>query len=201
MNSTRLQFWQDLPVSIEPIARRVRREPCTNGNPNPTNLIATPDMKAPASINSTTEPIQPAATAPFSARQQPVSPSTIATRGNETVMVVDDEPLVRQMMVHMLREFGYRVLEASSSLEAQRLAYINEKIHLLVTDFSMPQTNGAELAQWFQVNYPETKVLIATGSLCEFVNQAGEQEGFAILAKPFDGVQLGQMVRMVLDKA
>jgi DNA-binding NtrC family response regulator len=85
-------------------------------------------------------------------------------------------------------------------LEAQRLAYTNEKIHLLVTDFSMPQTNGLELAHWFQANSPETKVLIATGSLCEFVHQAGEQQRFAVLAKPFDGVQLGRMVRLILDK-
>lgn len=157
-------------------------------------------MKTPTSTIPTTEQIQPADTAPSPAWRQPVSQSTVAARGKETVLVVDDEPMVRQVMVHMLRLFGYRVLEASGSLEAQRLAYINEKIHLLVTDFSMPQTNGLELAHWFQANYPETKLLVATGSVCEFVNQAGEQEGFAVLAKPFDGVQLGQMVRMVLDK-
>lgn len=200
MINTRLQFWQDLSVSMETVARRVRCEPRPGDQPNLTNLIATPDMKTSTSTTERTEPFQPADTAPSPARPQPVSQSTFGLRGKETVLVVDDESLVRQVMVHVLRQFGYRVLEASSSLEAQCLAYINEKIHLLVTDFSMPQINGLELTHWFQANYPGTKVLIATGSLCEFVNQAGEQERFAVLAKPFDGVQLGRMVRLVLDK-
>jgi CheY-like chemotaxis protein len=200
MINTRLQFWHDLLDSIEPVAQHVRCEPRPGDQPNLTNLIATPDMKIPTATTECTEPFQPADTAHASPWRRPVSQSTVAARGKETVLVVDDEPLLRQMMVYMLREFGYRMLEASGSQEAQRLAYLNEKIHLLVTDFSMPQTNGLELAHWFQANYPETKVLIATGSLCEFVHQAGEQQRFAVLAKPFDGVQLGRMVRLVLDK-
>lgn len=121
-------------------------------------------------------------------------------KGNETVLVVDDEPLVRQMIAYLLQESGYRVLEASDSLEAQRLAGANEKIHLLVTDFCMPETNGLQLARWFQSRYPDTKVLIATGSLWEFVSQVGDHERFAVLAKPFDGVQLSRMVRLILDE-
>jgi CheY-like chemotaxis protein len=200
VTNTRLQFRQDLPVSNEPVARRVRCEPSPGFKPKTTNLIATPDMKTPTSATEPTAPIQPGDTAPSWAWRQPVSQSNVGAWGKETVLVVDDEPLVRQMVVHMLRQFGYRVLEASGTLEAQRLADTNEKIHLLVTDFAMPQTNGLELAHWFQAKCPEAKVLIATGSLCEFVNQALEQQRFAVLAKPFDGVQLGRMVRMVLDK-
>jgi CheY-like chemotaxis protein len=125
------------------------------------------------------------------------------TRPNppETILVVDDEPVVRQVMVLMLRRQGYRVIEAAGPLEAQALSRTSGKIDVLLTDFSMPEINGAVLARWFRANYPTIKVLIATGSLWEFVNQVDDQEQFAVLAKPFDGAQLCRMVRLVLEEA
>jgi two-component system cell cycle sensor histidine kinase/response regulator CckA len=119
-------------------------------------------------------------------------------RGGETVLIVDDEPLVREVMTDILRSFGYRVLVAAGALEAQRLIGAGEKINLLITDFSMPETNGLELARWFQRTDPGTKVLITTGSLWDLENQIGEQEPVAILPKPFDYVELGLMVRLAL---
>lgn len=137
--------------------------------------------------------------------------------GNETVLVVDDEPLMREVIVSILRQFGYRVLEASGTMEAQRLTALNGKINLLLTDFSMPDTNGLELARWCQRKYPGMKVLITTVSMWELANQLGQQEvlvtagamwrlanGFdeqeqvAVLPKPFDRLQLGRMVRSIL---
>jgi CheY-like chemotaxis protein len=123
----------------------------------------------------------------------------VSLRGSETVLIVDDEPLVREVMTDILRSFGYRVLVAAGALEAQRLIGAGEKINLLLTDFSMPETNGLELAHWFQRKNPGTKVLITTGSLWELENQIGEQEPVAILPKPFDYVELGRMVRLALE--
>lgn len=71
---------------------------------------------------------------------------------------------------------------------------------MLITDFSMPETNGLKLAHSFQARFPRTKVLIATGSLWESANRVHEQEHFAVLAKPFDSVQLSRMVRLILDE-
>jgi len=119
-------------------------------------------------------------------------------RGNETVLVVDDDSLVRELMALILRQIGYRVLEACGTGEAQRLTLTNQNIHLLLTDFSMPEINGLELARWFQRKYPKIKVLITTGSLWELANVIGEQESVAILPKPFDSFQLRRMVRLTL---
>jgi len=116
----------------------------------------------------------------------------------ETVLVVDDEPLMREFVAELLRASGYQVLEASGAMEAQQLSHTNRNINLLLTDFSMPGTNGLELARWFQGKYPGMKVLIATGALWELANQVGEQERVAVLPKPFDVVQLDRMVRLAL---
>jgi CheY-like chemotaxis protein len=129
---------------------------------------------------------------------EPVAATTGGQTGNETVLVVDDEPMVRDLIAQILRQSGYRVLEASGTAEAQQLTGTNQKISLLLTDFSMPETNGLELARWFQREYPEMKVLITTGSLWELANQLGEQEQVAILPKPFDNIQLRRMVRRIL---
>ena len=162
--------------------------------------IAIPDMKTKIPATEPTEPCQPATPPPLPARRQPVNPSTFGSGEKETVLLVDDEPLVRRVMVHVLRQVGYRVLEASGAREARRLAATHGNLDLLVTDFSMPQTNGLELARWFEANRPETKVLIATGSPWEFLHQAGQYEPFAVLAKPFNGFQLREMVRCLLDE-
>jgi DNA-binding NarL/FixJ family response regulator len=78
------------------------------------------------------------------------------------------------------------------------LARALQDVSLLLADFSAPETNGLELARWFQREYPGMKVLITTDSMWELANQVGEQEQITILLKPFDNLQLGRMVRLVL---
>lgn len=136
---------------------------------------------------------------------------------NGTVLVVHDEPVMRKVIVKILRQFGYRVLEASGTAEARHLTDMNRKINLMLTNFSMPETNGMELARWCQRKYPEVKVLITTGSMWELANQLGQQEMLvptgsmwklanqfygeeqvAVLPKPFDCLQLGRILRLIL---
>jgi CheY-like chemotaxis protein len=121
-------------------------------------------------------------------------------RGNacEVVLVVDDEPLIREILVDALRRSGYRVLEAASAAAAQRLAATEEKIDLLLTDFSMPEVDGLELAFWFRAHYPETRVMIASGSLWELNQQRCKSEQIACLSKPFTQLELAQAVRAAL---
>lgn len=130
----------------------------------------------------------------------PIQSEADEVSAKETVLVVDDEPMVRSLIVKIIRSLGYRVLEASGAAEAQQLSSTNKEISLLLTDFNMPQTNGLELARWFQRKCPEIKVVIATGSLWELANQVGEQEHVAILPKPFDTLQLGRMVQRLLGE-
>jgi CheY-like chemotaxis protein len=126
-------------------------------------------------------------------------PADAALRGSETVLVVDDEPVVRGVMTRILRQLGYRVVEASGTVEAERVVNAEPKIDLLLTDFSMPESNGLEFARWFRSRFAETPVLMVTGSLWELNYQAESLGEFAILTKPFTAVDLGRMVRRVLD--
>ena len=116
---------------------------------------------------------------------------------NITVLVVDNTGPMRKVVVQVLRKGGYRVLEASGAWDAQRLANSHRNIRLLLADFSMLETTGLELVRWFQVRFPETKILITTNSLWELLCQTGEHEQFGILVKPFNGDELRRMVQIL----
>jgi CheY-like chemotaxis protein len=116
----------------------------------------------------------------------------------EFALVVDAKGPIRKAIVQVLRRVGYHVLEASGSLDAQRLALSHRNIRLLFTDFSTPETAGLQLARWFQVRFPKTKVLISTASLWELLCQAGEHEEFGVLVKPFSDAELRQMVQRLM---
>jgi CheY-like chemotaxis protein len=119
--------------------------------------------------------------------------------GTETVLVVDDASMLRNLLVRTLRRLGYRVLEASSALEAQRIANSHAGIHLLLTDCNMPGTDGMQLALWFRGMYPETKVLIASAHLWELDIHLSVSLQLAFLAKPFTVPELAFKMRCVLD--
>jgi CheY-like chemotaxis protein len=134
-------------------------------------------------------------------RRQPATLSQPARdrslQGDEKVLLVNDNPEMRAVLATTLRDFGYHIWEASGAVEAQKVASVHEKIDLLLTDYSMPGSNGLELAMWFRALYPETKVLVASASLWSLGYQIGHQITF--LPKPFTALELAKMVRRVLD--
>ena len=81
------------------------------------------------------------------------------------MLVVDDEPLVRDLETQILRLQGYTVLEAENAAEALRLAREAAAIHLLITDLAMPEIDGLELTRRFREVHPKTPVLMVSGSL------------------------------------
>ena len=81
----------------------------------------------------------------------------------ETVLVVDDEEMVRKFVERVLREAGYRTVSASDGPEALEVAARLESVDILVTDVMMPQMTGDELARRVRVSTPEIKVLYLTG--------------------------------------
>jgi DNA-binding NtrC family response regulator len=117
------------------------------------------------------------------------------------VLVVGDDAIMRRCLARVVRRLGYCAREAGSPLAAQRAAIESRRIDLLLTDLSMPETNGPKLARWFRIASPETRVLITTGSLWELQCDAGELEQFALLAKPFTTAELAHMVRLLLRQA
>ncbi len=122
-------------------------------------------------------------------------------RGTETVLVVEDEVMVRAIVTRTLAEQGYRVLEAADGNEALRLAreYAGE-IHLLLTDVVMPQMGGRELRDRFALMRPRAKTLFVSGYTDNAIAHRGILEpGIAFLQKPFTAAALARKVREVLD--
>jgi len=124
-------------------------------------------------------------------------------RGNETVLLVEDDPLVRNLAHRLLMEQGYTVLEATNGEEALRLAGENdgEKIHLLLTDVVMPQMGGKELAEKLKLSRPDIEILYTSGYTDNAIVHHGVLEsGTHFLQKPFSHKTLSHKVREVLDR-
>jgi len=123
--------------------------------------------------------------------------------GAETVLVVDDEPVVRTMMGRALEQAGYAVLYAESGAAA--LARAEEHagvIHVLLSDLVMPGMSGRELARRLAERRPGLGVLFVSGFPGEEVERRGLLEGGRpFLAKPFTPETLIERVRGVADAA
>ena len=140
------------------------------------------------------EPSAPSAAPP---PQQPPS------RGHETLLIVEDEPVVRKLTVRALTEHGYHILEAGDCPSALAEAHSHPgEVHLLITDVVMPGMNGKELADSLTAERPDLRVLYISGYAEHAVVRHGVlQEGIAFLSKPFDLNELARTVRRVLDAA
>jgi two-component system, cell cycle sensor histidine kinase and response regulator CckA len=117
-----------------------------------------------------------------------------------TVLVVDDDSMVRDLETEILRLQGYTVLEADSAAEALRVAASIRTIHLLITDLMMPELDGLELTRRFRKVHPKTPVLMVSGSLPMLrVRSIPDMDRFDFLAKPFQFNELLHKVRTLLD--
>jgi DNA-binding response OmpR family regulator len=116
-----------------------------------------------------------------------------------TLLVVDDDPLFRDVEAEVLRRQGYTVLEAQGAVEALRLASEAAAIHLLITDFSMPEVDGLELTRRFRLVHPKIPVLMVSGSFPSIQDRTDGLDRFEFLAKPFQHDELLNKVRTLLD--
>ena len=123
------------------------------------------------------------------------------SRGTETVLVVEDNPNVRRLVVRQLGELGYAVVEAEDAHDA--LARLEAgAVNLLFTDVVMPGgMSGYELAAQARKRWPHLKLLLTSGfARGEDQEHADEQDGRPPLAKPYTRKELAQAVRSVLDE-
>jgi len=129
-------------------------------------------------------------------------PASTARKGHETILLVEDEPDVRELTQMVLTERGYRVIEALTPEDAERLAGNNgAEIHLLLTDVVMPGMSGRELAKRLTGRYPHLRVLYMSGYTYNVIAQDGTlEEGISFLQKPFTPQVLTQKVRESLDR-
>jgi signal transduction histidine kinase/ActR/RegA family two-component response regulator len=121
--------------------------------------------------------------------------------GKETVLVVEDEEAVRELVCEILRVHGYDVVQAADGPDALRVWQSRKRIDLLLTDMTMPNgLSGRDLAAKLWESNPRLPVIFSSGYSQEMIERGGEaRPGVVFLPKPYVPVQLTQAVRQALD--
>ena len=119
----------------------------------------------------------------------------------ETVVVVEDDPAVRMLVLNVLGELGYTAFEAEDAKSALPLLESAMRVDLLVTDVGLPGMNGRQLAEIARQQRPQLKVLFMTG----YAEKAAERQGFLdagmdLMAKPFSIDDLAQKIRQMISQ-
>ncbi|HWW70888.1 MAG TPA: ATP-binding protein [Duganella sp.] len=135
---------------------------------------------------------------PASVPTQPSLPTAHAT--HETVLVVDDEPSVRSLIVDILQDIGYRVIEAADSASGLALLQSDAHVDLLISDVGLPGgMNGRQMAEAGRVNRPQLRVLFLTGYAQTAVFGGGQlDDGVEVMTKPFNIDALSDRVAKML---
>ncbi len=124
-----------------------------------------------------------------------------AAATGETVVVVEDDPAVRMLVMDLLKELGYRAHEAEDAKSALPLLESDLRVDLLVTDVGLPGMNGRQLAEIARQHRPGLKVLFMTG----YAQKAAERQGFLedgmdMVAKPFSIELLAGKIRTMISQ-
>jgi len=129
-----------------------------------------------------------------------VYPLQQQTGGHETVLVVEDEDMVRDLVCSILKRFGYNILDAQDANHCMDiLNKYDGPIHLLVTDVVMPGMNGKELYIKLSKQYPDMKVLFMSGYTNDVIIDRGVKDSeFEFIQKPISVQKLAQTVKRIL---
>ena len=121
--------------------------------------------------------------------------------GNETILLVEDEPAVREFTISFLKEIGYTVIQAASGEAAlKELANFNGKLDFVLSDVVMPGMNGKELVEKVVQKFPKVKILYASGYTRNVIAHHGIiEEGVNFIGKPYTPHSLAAKIRSLLD--
>jgi len=140
---------------------------------------------------------------PIASREQ-ARPSLVTSlvRGNETVLVVEDEAAVRELTMSVLKACGYQALAAANGPEALQISeQFENPIDLLITDVVMPHMDGRQLAEQLKIRNPNLQVLYMSGYASKEIAEDGIlAPGARFLPKPFTIEELTEKVRVMLDE-
>ena len=133
---------------------------------------------------------------------KPVLPSPVV-KTQHTILVVDDEPMLRKMIRFLLKKEEYNLIEAGSAEEAITIwPKIRDTVDLLLTDMVMPGMHGGELAKFLLQDKPELKIIYCTGFSPELLGgDVSLREGDFYLQKPNLGSDLHKLVRQCLNQS
>jgi CheY-like chemotaxis protein len=125
-----------------------------------------------------------------------------AADGCATILVVEDEVLIRMVLTHHLRSRGYRVLEASDGTEAMQILRSDQAIDLLLTDVGLPGgITGFEIARRAKHRRPELAVIITSGTDPSLQSGADLRDEHPYVRKPYDPDALVAEIRRLLRAA
>ncbi len=141
-------------------------------------------------------------TADAAAEPSPASPESVRG-GKETILLVEDEPVLRDLVREVLCQYDYRVIEAGSGVEALKVWDEHDgRVDLLLTDMVMPEgLTGRDLATQLKKRKPSLKVIYTSGYSAEVLGREVGTGDTAFLPKPYVPPQLAQIVRQCLDAA
>jgi CheY-like chemotaxis protein len=133
----------------------------------------------------------------------PVRPPDVthSSTRNETVLVVEDEPVVRSLIVEVLNDLGYRALEAGDGPSGLAILESKRRIDLLITDIGLPGMNGRQIAEVARQSRPNFRVLFMTGYAENAAAASGFLEkGMSMITKPFAMDMLAMRIRESLEE-
>lgn len=136
-----------------------------------------------------------------SGKPQETAPTPLVKGGTETILVAEDNGAVRNLVINILRSYGYVTIEAEDGAEAIAQFEANPRISLLILDSVMPKMNGREVYDAVQRTKPDIKVIFTSGYTRDVFQGKGiEDEKFNFLHKPMSPSVLLRKVREVLDE-
>lgn len=119
-----------------------------------------------------------------------------AGRGALTILAVDDDPLVLMSAAVMIEELGHTVIEATSGAQALEILRNGARVDMVITDQSMPEMTGVQLAQSILKELPGVPVLLATG----YSDLPPGSPQFPMIGKPFSESDLARMIESVFAR-
>jgi hypothetical protein len=134
------------------------------------------------------------------ARKCPEATSVRAvSKGHETILVVHPLQPKRETVADAVRQFGYRVVEATSALQAQSRIKTEPGIRLVIMEFPELEFDGLQTALWFAGNNPQMKVLLASSRIWNISLRPGDFEQITVCPAPLCGSELARLVRRTLE--
>lgn len=128
-------------------------------------------------------------------------PDHPATAPADTILVVDDEVLVRMVVAEHLRDCGYRVIEAGDGEEAIAVLQADDRIDIVFSDIQMPNRNGFELAQWVRRERPGVRILLTSGGIKSAEIAHDLCESGPLIEKPYDLAHIVSRIRALLGRS
>jgi PAS domain S-box-containing protein len=130
-----------------------------------------------------------------------VSPGGAPSTSNEVVLVVEDEHMVRLMVVEVLKDLGYRALEASDGAAGLRILQSSQRVDLLITDIGLPEIDGRQLADAARAVRSDLKVLFMTGYAQSAASGELLGKGMQLMIKPFSMDKLTAKIREMVENS